>query len=160
MYNNLIEVKMEVIKTLMIFLIFLIFFWGCTSEKLNNDRNEISNDVNIADNHNAQNSLDWFGTYKGKLPCADCEGIETIIELLENAKWTKTVHYLGKNNDNTFFSEGVFEWNESGNTITLLNEPKPNQYFVGENYLIHLDVNGNKITGKLESKYLLKKVDT
>lgn len=26
----------------------------------------------LNDGHNAQNALDWFGTYEGTLPCADC----------------------------------------------------------------------------------------
>ena len=29
----------------------------------------------VIDDHNSQNSLDWSGTYKGIIPCADCEGI-------------------------------------------------------------------------------------
>ena len=34
----------------------------------------------IVDGATAQNSLDVVGTYKGVLPCADCEGMETTIE--------------------------------------------------------------------------------
>lgn len=29
----------------------------------------------------AETSLDWVGEYKGVFPCADCEGIETELEL-------------------------------------------------------------------------------
>ncbi|HSH50375.1 MAG TPA: copper resistance protein NlpE N-terminal domain-containing protein, partial [Bacteroidales bacterium] len=29
------------------------------------------------DMHTSEISLDWQGTYKGVLPCADCPGIET-----------------------------------------------------------------------------------
>ena len=33
----------------------------------------------VNDEHNAKNSLDYIGMYKGILPCADCEGIETFL---------------------------------------------------------------------------------
>ncbi len=29
----------------------------------------------------AENALDWPGEYKGILPCKDCKGIETELEL-------------------------------------------------------------------------------
>nr|WP_250850238.1 copper resistance protein NlpE N-terminal domain-containing protein [Acinetobacter sp. ANC 5378] len=31
-----------------------------------------------------ETSLDWAGEYKGVFPCADCEGIETDLELKSN----------------------------------------------------------------------------
>ena len=31
----------------------------------------------VSASDNSQNSLDWEGTYKGIIPCADCEGIKT-----------------------------------------------------------------------------------
>ena len=36
--------------------------------------------------HNSQNSLDWAGVYQGILPCADCEGFDTVITL----NWDET----------------------------------------------------------------------
>ena len=36
---------------------------------------------NHQDEHNAQNSLDWAGTYEATLPCADCPGIKTTVVL-------------------------------------------------------------------------------
>jgi NlpE N-terminal domain len=45
-----------------------------------------------------------------------------------------------------------------GSIITLTGiKNKPNEYFVGENKLIQLDIDGNKITGSLADKYILKK---
>ncbi|MDE5451088.1 copper resistance protein NlpE N-terminal domain-containing protein, partial [Elizabethkingia meningoseptica] len=40
-----------------------------------------STESGIDDSHNAQNSLDWAGTYEGTVPCADCPGIKTTITL-------------------------------------------------------------------------------
>ncbi|MFN3801816.1 copper resistance protein NlpE [Belliella pelovolcani] len=109
------------------------------------------------DHHTAMNSLDFMGIYKGVLPCADCEGIETIIELGSGNSYVKKVIYLGKGDQKVIESGGTFTWNDDGNTITLNEEDVPNQYFVGENVLFHLDVDGNRIEGELASKYRLEK---
>lgn len=110
-----------------------------------------------SDGHTALNSLDFLGIYKGILPCADCEGIETIIELGTGNSYSKKATYLGKENQNVIESSGTFTWNDAGNTITLTNEESPNQYFVGENVLFHLDLEGNRISGDLADKYQLVK---
>lgn len=111
----------------------------------------------FADSHTSQNSLDYWGTYSGILPCADCEGIELIIELNPDFTYTKKTNYLGKGNDKAIETSGTYSWNEAGNTITLAGEEAPNQYFVGENILFHLDRDGNRITGDLAEKYTLNK---
>lgn len=109
------------------------------------------------DHHNAKISLDYIGTYKGSLPCADCEAIETTILLSEDSYVKETV-YKGKSKE-VFKETGTYTWNEAGNTITLLNSAVPNQYFVGENVLFHLDADGKRIEGDLASKYQLSKVE-
>lgn len=109
------------------------------------------------DHHNAKISLDYIGTYKGSLPCADCEAIETTILLSEDSYVKETV-YKGKSKE-VFKETGTYTWNEAGNTITLLNSAVPNQYFVGENVLFHLDADGKRIEGDFASKYQLSKVE-
>lgn len=111
----------------------------------------------VTDQHNSSNSLDWQGTYRGTIPCADCEGIETELTLnQDNTYWLKT-SYLGKS-DQAFDEKGTFSWNEAGNTITLSGtKNRPSQYFVAENKVIQLDMAGNKITGNLSENYILKK---
>ncbi|WP_333808206.1 META domain-containing protein [Flavobacterium sp.] len=109
------------------------------------------------DHHNAKISLDYIGTYKGSLPCANCEAIETTILLSEDSYVKETV-YKGKSKE-VFKETGTYTWNEAGNTITLLNSAVPNQYFVGENVLFHLDADGKRIEGDLASKYQLSKVE-
>jgi uncharacterized lipoprotein NlpE involved in copper resistance len=104
---------------------------------------------------NSRTSLDWHGLYQGVLPCADCEGIETKIQLNQDFSYTKKVKYLGK--ENTFsISKGNFSWDNTGNLITL-EENKPNGYRVGENQLFVLDGNYERIFGDLKDFYILKK---
>ncbi len=113
----------------------------------------------IADSHHsAQTSLDWQGSYKGTLPCADCEGIETILTLTDNQSYELKTKYLGKTED-FFVQKGTFNWNELGNTIHLIGiEQAPNRYFVAENAVIQLDLNGERISGGLADTYRLQKM--
>jgi copper homeostasis protein (lipoprotein) len=107
--------------------------------------------------HNSRNSLDWYGTYKGITPCADCEGIETKISLKKDGTFKRTLKYLGKDN-NSFDDEGKFEWNIEGGKVTLIGEGSLSKmYLVGENVLFHLDIEGNRITGDLADMYKLAK---
>ena len=108
--------------------------------------------------HNSQNSLDWEGVYKGILPCADCDGIETEIVINSDLTFVKKTKYLGKEDIKGIEGKGSFTWNKDGSTIILqgINE-ESNQYKVGENTLTHLDVEGKIITGDLAQNYILKK---
>jgi len=147
---------------LAIVIIFLASFSGC---KNSNQQEELivddamfeSEETTEADEHTAINSLDFLGIYKGVLPCADCEGIETSIELGTGNSYSKKTTFLGKENQSVIESSGVFTWNDAGNTITLSSEEVPNQYFVGENVLFHLDIDGNRVTGDLEKNHQLVK---
>lgn len=113
--------------------------------------------VEFRDEHNARNSLDWAGTYDGVLPCADCEGIKTVVRLSDDGTFRSQVEYLGKGGA-PLAEQGQFRWNAQGNTITL-GEKDPVQYFVAENRLIQLSPDGARITGALADLYVLTKTD-
>ncbi len=107
---------------------------------------------------NSKTSLDWAGIYKGTIPCADCEGIETTISIGTDSSYTLTLNYLGKKNAAVFERKGNFSWNDAGTTIILSGiSDGPSQYLVGENKLIQLDLSGNRITGNLADNYVLLK---
>jgi heat shock protein HslJ len=103
--------------------------------------------------HTSQNALDWAGVYRGVIPCADCQGIETVVVLKPNGVYTTLTKYLGKS-DEIFSKDGHFTWNANGNTITLAGV----QYLVGENHLTRLAQDGSRITGALADDYVLTKV--
>jgi len=111
--------------------------------------------------HNARNSLDYDGVYEGVVPCADCAGIDTRIEIDQEGNYSLEVQYLGKDDDTVHRFEGTYVWNDAGSTITLGGvEDRPNQFFVAENRLIQLDMDGNRITGELADEYILPKKET
>ncbi len=109
--------------------------------------------------HTSQNSLDWAGAYRDTLPCADCEGMLTEIVLNSDLTYKMGTSYLGKSGE-VFRSEGKFSWSKDGSTITLNGidaTKESNQYKVGENKLIKLDMNGKVVTGNLAEKYVIQK---
>ncbi|UTV29465.1 copper resistance protein NlpE [Photobacterium atrarenae] len=107
--------------------------------------------------HNAQNALDWNGTYQGTLPCADCDGIKVTLTLNTDGTYSLTEKYLGKENGE-FSSNGNFNWNAAGNTISVPSDDGAfAQYFVAENQLFRLDQEGQRITGDLAEQYVLSK---
>lgn len=110
----------------------------------------------IEDEHSARNSLDYQGTYTGKIPAADAPGINVVITLSDST-YVKIMEFEGKKDSKSEY-KGKYEWNKAGNTITLLGtEREPDQFFVGENTLIMLDMEGKRITGDLAEHYILNK---
>ncbi|MGD9931289.1 MAG: copper resistance protein NlpE N-terminal domain-containing protein [Mangrovibacterium sp.] len=109
--------------------------------------------------HHSQNSLDWAGVYRGVVPCADCEGIQTELVLSTDMTYQLATRYRGK--DQTVFrSEGTFSWDETGSTVMLNDARRPGEttrYKVGEQVLIQLDRQGDVIQGPLANHYRLTK---
>ncbi|MBA4303983.1 MAG: hypothetical protein C0424_07145 [Sphingobacteriaceae bacterium] len=107
---------------------------------------------------NSRSSLDWAGTYRGTLPCADCPGIKTEITLLANGLYRMGSFYQERSIAAELDS-GSFAWNKDGNRILLHNDSSL-QFLVGENRLFKLDLSGARITGALAEAYTLGKATT
>jgi copper homeostasis protein (lipoprotein) len=135
----------------LLFFTTLIGFMGCSPK--------IKTTETLSKGDNSMVSLDWYGTYMGKIPCADCQGIETSITLNKDGSYLLKTKYLGKSdvlNEKT----GKYTWNTAGSTITLNGiSNSPNQFLVGENVLFQLDMSGKRITGNLAESYQLKKIN-
>jgi uncharacterized lipoprotein NlpE involved in copper resistance len=149
-------------KRIFIFLfsISVIFVSGCNRSR-NSSGTDITDNREIATGteKSAKSAFDYYGSYFGVLPCADCEGIETEIKLNRDNTFSKKIQYLGKGDDQVFEAEGTFSWDESGNTIILEGiKDAPNSYCVTEGAITQLDMDGNVITGDLSAKYRLNKM--
>jgi uncharacterized lipoprotein NlpE involved in copper resistance len=105
---------------------------------------------------NSQSSLDWSGSYKGVLPCADCSGVETEITLSKDLTYIAKFKYIGKS-EAVISESGTFNWDQAGAKITLKGPKSNTLYKVGENHIIQLDVDGNEISGELANNYILTK---
>ena len=67
---------------------------NCTNQG-NKNEDATTNDQEVVDMHTSETALDWAGTYEGTMPCADCEGIETVVELRDDNTFTATYNYVG-----------------------------------------------------------------
>ena len=136
----------------------LIALLSFTLMSCTNQSKKQAEETTTIDSHTSEIALDWIGVYEGTIPCADCEGIETMIELKEDNYYISHYKYLGKQGDNNeFTNEGPFTWNDDGNSISLQAEGEPTQYKVGENNLILLNADGELTLGDLADHYILKK---
>lgn len=114
-----------------------------------------SANVNLPVGDTSENSLDWAGTYDATLPCADCDGIKSVLTLNQDGTFTLSQDYVGTTNKAE--DKGTFAWNTEGNKITLNGTGEKHEYKVGENQLIQLDMQGNEITGPTKDLYVYKK---
>lgn len=134
--------------------LFLLILVGCNFFK-----KKSSPTVHPPDMHTSEISLDWQGTYKGVLPCADCQGIETEIILYKDKRYSKKTKYPGKDSPRVFEQTGTFVWDSTGSVIQLNSiKNAPTKYKVGENYLQQLDLEGDEIKGDLKEHYILEKM--
>ncbi|MFC5269879.1 copper resistance protein NlpE N-terminal domain-containing protein [Adhaeribacter terreus] len=149
-------------KCLFLSLIVAGYLTACSSTKSPDSSATATNIPATATPDNSKTSVDWPGTYRAMLPCGDCEGIKTELTLKQDQTYEMAMTYLGKSKE-VYREKGTFQWNSNGNKITLsgkLQQQETNQYLVGENRLWKLDAAGQKVTGALAEKYILKKGET
>jgi len=150
-------------KTLIATLLCCCTLTACSKPTQNVELNTATTDAQVASSaeidsaHNAQNSLDWAGDYQGTLPCADCEGIKTLLVLNADSTYHLTETYLGKGDHNPFKSAGKFSFDNTDSVITLDKNGDQRKYFIAENQLYALDQEGKKIQGNLAEHYILNK---
>ncbi|MDC9594946.1 envelope stress response activation lipoprotein NlpE [Xenorhabdus sp. IM139775] len=83
--------------------------------------------------------------FSGVVPCADCAGIETTLQLAQDGTYILGRTYLeAKSEENTFFETG--HWVIKGKKIVLSQQDGKKSYFLmkGEN-VVMLDINGEPI---------------
>lgn len=104
------------------------------------------------DGHNAQNALDYEGTYKGLLG----EAKDTLTIQLKENSFVIMVKDSAGNIQRTL---GKYSWNKEGNTVTLEGAGENNRFFVGENTLLLLDQEGKRPLPGEQEKRMLHKVE-
>lgn len=105
--------------------------------------------------HNSRNSLDWANTYVGVVPCASCPGIKTRLTLKSDGQYELVTQYIDRQTKPDVV-DGHFEWNATGNSITLDEKGFRQQYAVQEGQLIMLYQDGAMPQGPLAPHHVLK----
>jgi len=99
---------------------------------------------------------EWAGVYTGVLPCADCPGIQTTIELLADSTYLMQTLYLDRS-DELFTKSGNLIWDTRNNTVELENDFV--KTLLVEDHTLTVLFEGEKETGILAPYYILKKTD-
>lgn len=142
-------------KTTAILLVTAALLASCSGQKKEQTATEQQNETTVQapDMHNAENALDYQGTYKGTIPAADCPGINVTLTLGNDGTFEEIYEYIERD---TFTSKGTYT--VKVNTLTTVSETNDTTYYkVEENRLRMLDREQNLIEGELADKYILNK---
>lgn len=95
-------------------------------------------------------------SWRGVLPCADCEGIETSLFLEKDGSWVMSQRYLGGKAPSTFASYG--SWARTADKLILTDSAGEKTYFRPKGDALEmLDTEGNPIASQLN--YTLQPVN-
>ncbi|MFC2450066.1 MAG: copper resistance protein NlpE [Flavobacteriaceae bacterium] len=99
-----------------------------------------------------------IGVFSGKVPCADCPGIETKLTLNEDGSFVLDETYLEKK-DGNFTAKGSYEVSEDGSFVTVKEEgakpeDKPRVFLITEDAAYLVEKVGDQTT---KPEYKLEK---
>ncbi|OMQ10437.1 copper resistance protein NlpE [[Flexibacter] sp. ATCC 35103] len=155
-------------KKLVVLLVVACQLMSCNSKK---KEETIQDTSDVLDSENTENVLGQVMVYEGLLPCADCEGIETVLKIyqgdgtIEGHTFELTSVYKGKTPEKKVIVEGNYNLErglekDPDGTIYVLNydRPEAEQLFYGysaanPDNLFLLNNKREKIKSKL--KYFL-----
>ncbi|RZJ72566.1 copper resistance protein NlpE [Flavobacterium sp.] len=103
-------------------------------------------------------TMNWQGTYFGITDCANCEGIETRLQLNENKTYVLSVKPT-KTKEKEFVQKGSFKW--QGDMVVLQDLKVAGMaymYKVEKNQVRQLYLISGEIRGADWKGYILKKV--
>ena len=97
--------------------------------------------------------------FAGELPCADCAGIRTELDLRANGTWFMRSTYLGRGDDATHEAMGSFALATDTDRLVLRGDREPPRMFrvVDARTIRLLDRDGNEIGSTLN--YQLQRVE-
>jgi uncharacterized membrane protein len=139
------------IRTIYYLVVCGLFFTAC-----NNSGSETKNE---SDTTNAATPVvDSFalaraGIYQGYLPCADCRGISTFLQLKPDMTFRLEETYH-KKVDSLHLTNGKWK-TENGKIILQSGNETLNSYLPEGEKLWQLDYQGNRISGNLGDRYML-----
>ena len=105
----------------------------------------------------ATKSNDFYGTYEGTLPCADCGVIKTTLTVNADSTYYLKSEYLGVK-DGVFETNGVYNL-LNGDLLELItpSSGEKTYYKIQENAVVLSDEQGTINEGELAEYYVLKK---
>lgn len=137
-------------KNIPYYLLFFLFTCSCSSNKMNKEEQQEENSkIEVSD------ELNYWGTYTGILPAADCPGIEVTLDLNKDNTFQSKFIYQERNV--TFEDQGLYTFS-SDSILTTIGENEDTVYYkVTNNHLKMLDQYKNEIPDEIGTLYILNK---
>ena len=104
---------------------------------------------------NARQSDVWLGTYQGILPCANCEGIATMLVLEPGGSYTMRTRQLGIEDKDRKY-QGQYDW-LNNSQLRLSGESQPKIFTIHDGYLQAAMPDGKPIPAHPGANYRLEK---
>ena len=126
------------------------------------DRKEESKDTSTTVDQVVKKEPVVTESYHGVIPCADCEGIEVSLSLMDNGTYSRHDLYISRKakgpGSNEFSYRDKFIMHVD--TLQLLGITEgADHYLKTDSTLIQLGADNHRITGNLAYKYVLKKTN-
>ncbi len=125
--------------------ILILALAGCVNSKNNAESKPASEDL----------KKEVISTWKGILPCADCEEIHYTLSILPDGKYDASSLYMGKSAGELKVSGN---WELSSDSLLILLEGKTKTIFLFDgNELIMRDEDGQKVSSEFKEMYRLQR---
>ena len=125
-----------------IILLFTVVFASCNNhEHAANSKDSVAAETVQAD---VITIAEVEGVYRDTMPCADCAGILTTIQLSADSTYLMEQEYLGKKGTGFFYNLGRWKLKDSIVTLSKIKDA-PNSYKASLNSLLPLDKDGKEI---------------
>lgn len=98
------------------------------------------------------------GTFKGTLPCADCEKIDAELVLNNDNSYEYHTVYFKKGQEYPFTDKGKYSWDKTKPNVIRLENSGGLLLQVNDTHVEYCGPDGNTIKGKAD--YRLNKVAT
>ncbi len=102
-----------------------------------------------------QVAVSYAGVYKGVLPCASCEGIETTLTIVDDQNANYGTKYLGE--EGSEYAERQGKYTVVDSVLTLELEGEKLYFALVDGGVKALDAEAKPIEGELAENYFLKK---
>lgn len=117
---------------------------------------ELSGDNDHTDTVNARAQVPWVGTYQGIFPCAECDGVATMLILNPDMTYALRTRMLGKENIDKK-SNGSFIWLPDNSHIRLLGKGRKQMFRVDDGFLELTMPDGRPIKTTEKRNFYLEK---
>lgn len=129
---------------------------SCTGKQTSNNAQDADTVTVVAEEEVVAPAANYYGTYEGTLPCADCSGIKTVLTLNDDTTYDLTQEYLEK--EPAFNESGTYT--VENDLVTLITPSSGNKTYykiLDGKLALTPDSTGTMVEGEMAEHYILTK---